>query len=327
MLPKSCFPGCRIPRPFARPFPISSAPILLLCSALAAQTPAGNGASPLPAVPLGPNDLISVNVYGVPELSRTIRIGNDGAIQLPMVKQAIPATGKLPAALESDIAAALRGDELVVDPVITVTVTEYVSRQITVAGAVRNPSVIQSYTSMKLLEAITRAGGFAEDAGPEVLIQSKVADAAGAVRHIEVRSLMDRPDDGSNPEVFPGDEIRVPRAPRIYVMGNVRKPGTIALVESSQSSVMKAVALAEGLTSFSMNEAWIFRQKQDSAEKQEIPVPLAKIMDRKSPDVPLFAGDIFYVPDNKTKRLSADILDRLVSFGSATTSGVLIWRK
>jgi polysaccharide export outer membrane protein len=308
---------------------LSVATVLIFCSLLPAQAPpAGNvETKPLPVVPLGPNDLISINVYGVPQLSRTVRIGNDGSVKIPMIDRAIPATGKLPAALESDIASAFRSNELVVDPLITVTVTEYVSRQITVAGAVRTPSVIQAYTSMKLLEAITRAGGFAEDAGPEVLIEGKAAGSFQPIRRIEVRSLMSHPDDRSNPEVFPGDEIRVPRAPHIYVMGNVRKPGTIALVESSQSSVMKAVALAEGLTSFATNEAWIIRQKQDSAEQEEISVPLAKIMDRKSADVTLLAGDIFYVPDNKTKRISAGVLDRLVSFGSATTSGVLIWRK
>ncbi len=48
-------------------------------------------------------------------------------------------------------------------------------------------------------------------------------------------------------------------------------------------------------------------------------------MSRKSPDVELKPEDIFYIPDNKTKRLSADVINRLAGFGSATASGVLIW--
>src|ERR1700756_109496 len=71
--------------------------------------PPGN----LPMQPLGPNDLISVTVLGVPELSRSVRIAGDGSIRLPLLDQPIPAAGKLPQALEPEIAAALRRNELV----------------------------------------------------------------------------------------------------------------------------------------------------------------------------------------------------------------------
>ncbi len=287
---------------------------------------AATGTFPLPMVPLGPNDLVAVAVYGVPELSRTLRIGRDGKLQMPMVEQPIAAAGKLPSGLEADIAAALRANDLVVSPLVTVTVTEYVSRQVTIAGAVHNPTTIQAITSIRLLEAIARAGGLTEDAGAEVLVQSRAESGAESSRRISVKELMGHPDDESNPQLYPGDEIRVPRAPRVFVMGNVRKQGAIPLVDSSATSVMKAVALAEGLAPYSNSEAWILRPKAGSSEKEQIPVPLANIMSRKSPDMELKPEDIFYVPDNKTKRLSADILNRMASFGSSTASGVLIWK-
>ena len=207
------------------------------------------------------------------------------------------------------------------------TVTEYVSRQVTVAGAVRNPTTIQAVTNMTLLEAITRAGGFAEDAGAELTLNSRADAGSASVRHIAIKGLMNGSDDQSNPVVHPADEIRVPRAPRIFIVGNVRKPGSIALVETSGSSVMKAIALTDGLAPFATSEAWIFRQNPGAGEREQIQVHLAAIMNRKSPDVELKADDIFYVPDNKTKRITADVVDRLVSFGSATTSGLLIWRR
>jgi protein involved in polysaccharide export with SLBB domain len=91
--------------------------------------------------------------------------------------------------------------------------------------------------------------------------------------------------------------------------------------------VIKAIALAEGLAPFANSEAWILRRRSDSAAREEVPVHLAAIMNRKSPDVDLKPDDIFYVPDNKSKRISMDVIDRVVSFGSATTSGLLIWRR
>ena len=48
-------------------------------------------------------------------------------------------------------------------------------------------------------------------------------------------------------------------------------------------------------------------------------------MERKSPDVPLEVGDILYVPDNKSRRSTMNIVDRLAGFGSATASGLVIW--
>ena len=300
---------------------------LVVCGIAAAQstTPV-----PLPAVPLGPNDLVSVNVYGVAAFTRTIRIGRDGTLQIPMIDQPLVAAGKLPSDLELDIAAALRRNELVLNPVVTVTVAEYVSRQVTVAGAVKSPGTIQAVTRLRLLDAIAKAGGLADDAGPEVLLQSTTENGSDPVRRIAVKDLLDKPeggsDDKSNPILSPGDEIRVPRAPRIFVLGNVRKQGAISLVDTSGSSVLKAIALAEGLAPFANNDAWILRPTPGSAEREQIPVPLAKIMNRKSPDVELKPEDIFYVPDNKTKRLSADVINRLAGFGSATASGVLIWK-
>jgi hypothetical protein len=79
------------------------------------------------------------------------------------------------------------------------------------------------------------------------------------------------------------------------------------------------VALSEGLMPFAAKEAYIYR------DKKEIPVDLDKIMQRKSPDVRLETDDVFYIPDNKTRRTTFTVIDRITAFGSATASGLLIW--
>jgi protein involved in polysaccharide export with SLBB domain len=84
------------------------------------------------------------------------------------------------------------------------------------------------------------------------------------------------------------------------------------------------VALSEGLMPFSQKIAYIVRRR-DGETPQEIPIELAQIMERKSPDVTLETGDILYVPDNKTRRSTMGILDRVAGFGSATASGLVIW--
>ena len=78
-----------------------------------------------------------ISVYDAPELTRTVRVGADGFMRLPMLKQRIKAEGLMPGELEAAIAAALVAEQLMVDPFVTVTIAEYNSRPISVAGAVR----------------------------------------------------------------------------------------------------------------------------------------------------------------------------------------------
>ena len=104
-----------------------------------------------------------VQVYASPELSRSVRVGADGMLRLPMLKQRIKAEGLMPADLEASIAKALEEEGLIVDPLVTVTVMEYSSQPISVAGAVKDPLTFQASAPVTLLEAITRAGGLTPD--------------------------------------------------------------------------------------------------------------------------------------------------------------------
>ena len=98
------------------------------------------GGANLPAQRLGGNDLIAVSIYGAPEFSRTVRVGPDGYIAMPLLKGRIKVAGLVPAEVETAITEALQRDQILVDPVVTVTVAEYHSRPISVVGAVRKRS-------------------------------------------------------------------------------------------------------------------------------------------------------------------------------------------
>lgn len=289
------------------------------------------GAANLPAQEIGPNDLIAVSVYDSPELTRTIRVSADGTIRLPMLKRRIKAQGLLPQALEAAIADALQAEQLIVDPLVTVTIAEYHSRPISVAGAVRNPTTFQAAGPVTLLDALTRAGGLSPDAGPEILVSGARAgpeDGAEApVQRIPVKGLIDAADPELNLKLAGGEEIRVPEASRIFVVGSVKRPGAFPVKEATETTVLKILALAEGLAPFAAETAYIYRRDRATGTRQEIPVELRKIMKRKMPDVALEANDIFYVPDNSGRRIAANVLEKIAGFGVATASGVLIWRR
>ncbi|MEP7363708.1 MAG: polysaccharide biosynthesis/export family protein [Acidobacteriota bacterium] len=304
--------------------------ISVLSAALAAQavpesTPAGN----LPAQKIGPNDLLAISVYGAPEFTRSVRVSASGKLSLPMLHEQINASGKLPMDLEVSIAQALRDDEILVDPVVTVTIVEYFSRPISVMGAVRKPTTFQAIGPVTLLDAVTRAEGLAPDAGSEILVTRRQEGANGdsisLVQRIPVKGLIDAADPEFNISLSGGEEIRVPEAGKVFVVGNIKRPGAYTVTDSSDTSVLKLLALSEGLAPFASNKAFIYRREASTGAKNEIPLELNKIMQRKSPDIPLLANDILYIPDNRGKRIGVTALERAIGFGSATASGVLVW--
>jgi polysaccharide export outer membrane protein len=284
----------------------------------------------LPAQKIASNDLLGVSVYDAPELTRTVRVSADGAIRLPMLNVRLQAEGLMPADLEGAITAALKSEDILVDPIVTVTVLEYNSRPISVVGAVRKPVTFQAVGRITLLEAIARAEGLTSDAGPEILItRAQPADGVhpgdpALNQRITVRDLVDggRPD--LNLALTGGEEIRIPEARKIFVVGNVKRPGSYAVRDESGTTVLKILALAEGLSPYSNKTAFIYR-REGAGVKNEIPIELKRILDRKAPDVPLQAEDILYVPDNSGRRLSAAVIEKVLVFGSTAGATALIY--
>jgi polysaccharide export outer membrane protein len=301
---------------------------VLLSAQAPLRAPSMNDANSanLPIQTVGANDLISVAVYDAPELTRTVRVSADGFIRLPMLKQRIQAEGMMPPELESRIATALKTERLIVDPFVTITVAEYTSRPISVMGAVRRPITFQAIGQVTLLDALARAEGLAQDAGTEILLTYPVAKGdggAGLIQRIRVKDLIDAANPAVNVKLTGGEEIRVPEAGKIFVVGNVKRPGAFGLQDGSESSVLKAVALAEGLLPLAAKQAFIYRRESATGAKNEIPVELRKILERKAPDVPVMPNDILYIPDAKGTRALMTTLEKILMFGSGASSALI----
>jgi polysaccharide export outer membrane protein len=294
------------------------ASLIVLGVNLAAQTELA-GAN-LPAQPIGPTDLLAISVFGAPELTRTVRVSDEGLIRLPLLRQKIDVRARMPAQVETLIAEALVEEEILVDPSVTVTIAEYHSRPISVAGAVKSPVTFQALGKTTLLEALTRAQGLSEDAGPEILV-TRPAESGGApsVERIPTKELIDAADPLWNVSLVGGEEVRVPQAGRVFVAGNVKHPGAFRLDRGGETTVLKGVALAEGLAPYATKTAYVFRPGASGAT-----VELSKIMDRKTPDVALQANDILFIPDNRSRRTTMNALEKAIGFATGTASGALI---
>jgi len=300
-------------------------PVILV--AQTAGEPAGIDDTVQPPNAIGADDLLAVNVYDAPELSRRVRVEKDGSIRLPLLPDSIEAAGLRPEALETKIAKAFRNGGILVHPSVSVSVLQYASRPISVTGAVHHPITFDASGKVTLLNAITRAEGLTPEAGPDIMVTRFDEERGTPVTQtIVVKDLMDGNHLNLNLVLEGGEEIRVSTAPLVYVLGNVRKPGSYAVQDSADLTVLKVVALAGGELPYTAKEAYIQRLGPDGKNKVNIPFDLRSMMDRKTPDMPLQANDLVYITDNKGKRAALTTLDRLAGFGSQTASGLIIFR-
>jgi len=278
----------------------------------------------LPMQKIGSDDLVSVQVYDSPELTRTVRVGQDGELRMPLLTKPIQAAGLLPSELEQRIGDELKKEGILVRPIVSVSIAEYRSRPISVVGSVKHPLTFQAFGNVTLLDALTRAEGLSDTAGSEILVTHPGTNGASSlVQRIPVKALLDGSNESLNIKLDGGEEVRVPEGGRVYVVGNVKKPGAIPVHELSELTVLRVLSQAEGLSPYAAKEAFILRH--GDTPNSEIPIHLEKIMERKSPDIALMPNDVLFVPDSKGKRTTAKLLEAVTAFGIGAGSGLLIW--
>jgi polysaccharide biosynthesis/export protein len=296
--------------------------------------------SPYADIPLGAGDLIHVEVFDVPELSRDIRISVSGEIGFPLLHERVRAAGLTPFQLEQKLQDLLSQNGLVSHPQVSVFVKEQISHPVTIIGAVGHQMTYQTLRPTALLELIANAGGISDNAGTVILItrptQREVvqpisdstngtSDSESQTITIQLQDLLNTANTAFNILVYGGDVVNVPQAGMVYILGRgITQPGGYVLQSrGEQVTVLKAVALAHGLASFSKpDDAVIYRMNPKTGQREAIPVHIKQIEKDKSADVAMKPNDILYVPDNLGLRIAAQAAQAAISIGT----GILIYR-
>jgi len=205
---------------------------------------------------IGPEDVINVVVYGHQDLSTQVTVAADGAFSYPLLGR-VRTAGVTAQELESQLTKALT--EFVVNPQVNVTIVQFHSQRVYVAGEVRSPGTYVLKHASTLLDLLIGAGGPTPEAGWEVLIVRASATPQGtgaaggrtpenpAPIRIDLERLL--AGELSQPiQVSDGDTIYVPRAAFYYVDGEVNRPGRFRL--ERDTTVGKALTVAGGTTRF-----------------------------------------------------------------------------
>jgi polysaccharide export outer membrane protein len=278
--------------------------------AIPASAPAAVSAQGIPGAltgPLCPGDLIEFSVYGVPEMTQRVRLNSEGVVYLPLLND-VKLSGLNPEEAQKKLEGLLVDGGFLRAPHVTVTVVEY-ANGISVLGEVMRPGVYPAGGARHLYDVIAAAGGLTQNAGTLVTIShTQHPDKPEAVTIS--RDPSKAPD--ANVLISPGDTVVVGKAGIIYVVGEVVQPSGLIMDGEGQFTVLKAIAMARGVTrTAKLNNTKVLRKNDKGFT--EIPVPLAKIMSAKANDVPLQPDDIVFVPTNVAKNAATRTLQTALS--------------
>jgi len=157
---------------------------------------------------IGNDDVLAINVWKEPDVSRSIPVRSDGKISLPLVGE-VQATGRTPLKLEEEIAARLKN--YIAEPEVTVIVQQINSQKFNILGMVNKPGSYVISNSATVLDAIALAGGFRDFAKQKsIYILRQDADGSQTRLPFNYKEVVKGKNSGQNIKLQPRDTIVVP---------------------------------------------------------------------------------------------------------------------
>lgn len=203
---------------------------------------------------LGPEDVISVTVWESPELSRTVVVRADGTITLPPLGD-VPAAGRATSVLARDLEREFY-DVLRRTLQVTISVVQFNSRKVYLAGQVTAPGRYSFERIPNLVDLLGQAGGLGANADlSEIRVVRREGDTQRTLT-VDLTRAVQSGDLSAVPPLQPDDVVIVPASSGglvaggvggepIYVMGWVGTPG--AVPAAGGINLMQALSLAGGV--------------------------------------------------------------------------------
>lgn len=205
---------------------------------------------------VGVGDVIEVSVLGREDYKARVQVQVDGTVQLPLIKD-VKAAERTVLQLRNDIRQALINGQYFTDPAVSVVVSNYSSRYVTVLGEVTNPGLVPTDRAYRLSEIIARAGGLKPGASDSIVLTR----STGESQSYDIKAVASG-GDGQDPQVNPNDRIFVDKIAEFYVTGAVNGPGVHPL--RRKMTLRMAIAQAGGVSAQgSMKRIKVFRDGKE----------------------------------------------------------------
>ena len=267
--------------------------VLLFCCAVCccAQTE---------SLTIGPGDLLHLKVLEAPELEQSARVTDAGTLTL-ILGGSVQVAGLAPPEAALAIARVLVEHHYVLTPHVSVTLEQTATQNVTIMGQVRSPGSYPIGTPRPILDVLALAGGLTDLADRKVTIERYATkERVEFVVSNSAKAALD-----ASIAVLPGDTVIVPKADVVYILGDVNRPGGIAIVTNdSKLSALEALSLAGGTPPNAVpSHARLIRRQADGSHV-DLPLQLSAMQKGKQPDIPLQSDDIVYVPFSYARNMA-----------------------
>lgn len=236
---------------------------------------------------VGEDDVIRILVYGHPDLSVTERVSGEGFITFPLIGS-VRVSGLTVDQIAKAISEKL-SEGFIVDPQISVFVTEYKSRKAIIMGQVQKPGIYMLSGPTTFLELLSMAGGISQDAGDKAIIKRKRGDGdrGETTFTIDLRLLLEEGKTFLDITLSDSDSIYIPKASVFYITGEIRKPDAYKLQDGM--TVIKAIVKAGGFTEKASKSRIRIIRRVDNQEK---------VLERVEMDEAIMPDDIVIIPES-----------------------------
>lgn len=235
--------------------------------------------------PLGPGDILRIQVFQNPELTTETRVSEGGAITFPLIGSI--AVGNLSITnAEGRIADALGKGGFVKDPQVNIVVLQMRGSQVSVLGQVNRPGRFPLDTLSRVSDMLAIAGG-TTPSGDDFAIVTGIRDGESFRKMVDIPAIFLNEKSEDNIYLAGGDTVYVHRAPVFYIYGEAQRPGAYRIERSM--TVMQALAQGGGPTA--RGSEWRLRLHRKNAAG-EVEKLSPEMTDTVQPD------DIIYVRES-----------------------------
>jgi polysaccharide export outer membrane protein len=243
---------------------------------------------------VGPKDLLEIRVLEIPELNLERRIMDNGMISLPLLGE-VSVQGMSAEEVRNKLETMLRA-KYVNRANVSIVVKEYANKPVTIVGAVVKPGNLPISGRWTLLQAISAAGGLAQNAGRKIYVLRTAENGLSDTLEIKTDDLFRNASAQWNIPILPSDVINIPAKStvRIFVMGEVKTPGAHEFDSDDRLTLLSVLAKAGGITDRASKSVRIKRRGEDGKDVETV-VNYNRIISGDDADPDLQADDVVIV--------------------------------
>ncbi len=233
------------------------------------STSAGSADTKKFSYTIGPEDILSVDVYDNPDLKGLYTVSTDGDIVFPLLGQ-VKVAGLTVSAAKDKITALLKKDYLY-NPIVSIIISEYRSKKVKIMGNVGKPGIYYLDSPTRIFDLLTKAEGISPQLGTVMsghkahIIRNTVVHGTGkkistriSNHYIDLYQLLVEGRDEANIYLQSGDVIYIPDSSYFHVVGEVKNPGSFPYEQGI--TILKAITLAGGGTRKASTDSTVIKR-------------------------------------------------------------------